>query len=481
MARQKGAAPTRQSTRIRQRDETSGAVLQPPAPAPAAAPAVVQSAGTKKQGRPSKAHGAGGRPQSSRIEKPSSSSSRDHNGNKSKATGRKQVTQSGKGRRPKKRQPAKRPGNNPSARPSEYPGDSLNHDSNNDVPDRPQRIIKRFLRSQLQAGGGLEWAGAQLPTLDNEVHPIWHFDRFTFLQGSTEQQNYEAYAAFLPALRLASLWITEPDFEEFWISLWNPSGRTSRERKGDFQQVRKTGDMHLVAQAQPGIWGTAEQQTERLHKHWDEFIEKSDFEWMFRHLPVPPFAATVDRHGFVIPGEEDIVIGQVATILHEDLLSLSRRPHVRSTNSEKPRFQIFFAVILCRELVQNIYWTHWYSHTASGNIEPSVDSSMLYKFGANEEVPYDVAWEKMMFSGVIHQISPPNIPMAPDGLAIRLNQLEECYEALWMKWINDQFSSSVWRDGVGHRNRKVVAIRRAREPAVVGGRDPFLSPDLDSD
>ena len=99
---------------------------------------------------------------------------------------------------------------------------------------------------------------------------------------------------------------------------------------------------------------------------------------------------------------------------------------------------------------------------------------------------YDVAWENFMFGGIVHQISPPASPMAPEGVAVQIvprisadgEEAEDVFAALSMEWINDQFSSCLWSD-TGRENERapglhVVPRIRAREPAVVGGRNPFL-------
>lgn len=507
MARQQGAPPTRRSSRVQQK-EAAAAAIAPKAPAPA--PATARQRKTSKSARPEETQKTRGRPQSARVSKTVPEPRGGNSSSKSKKTGRKGAGKPTKRGRPNKKPPVIEPsdepgdglGNNPEGEgpndgpndgPSEAPNENSNDDpgddSNNDELADPRGISARFRRADIEAGGGLEFDHAKLPTLTNAVHPIWHFEHFIFPQGSNEQQNYESYAAILPALRLASLWITEPEFEIFWISIINPSdGQVFHETDPDIQDVHMEGAMHLTADTVDASQMEPEERTEALAEYWANHDETSGFWWIFRPLLIPPFAVTVDAQNHQILSGVMPTDDRVATILHDDLLYLNRFPHNNPTTSEQLRIQFFFAVILCRELVQNIYWTRWEEHTDTEDIEPSVGSSMRYKFDDANIVVHDVAWERFMFSGVIHQISPPPSPMAPDGLAVQLNQWsrpmvdqtdDEIFTVLSMAWINDQFSSSVWEAGLGHAPQKSVSHLQAREPAIVGGRDPFLPVTLE--
>lgn len=489
MARQKGVAPTRRSSRVQQKEDARATAVTAPTPA------TIRAGATKKSGKAPKT----GRKQSSGVSKAAPKPRAGNSGKKSRGTGRKGAQQPSKRGRPKKKQPAiepessedpdserddhprERANNGAGEGPDESSSDDLSDPPSHDEPVRPRRITKRFQLADIEAGGGLDCDHAKLSTLSNAVHPIWHFENFVFPLGSDKQQQYENYAAILPALRLASLWITDPQFAPFWISILDPSDDLPEDANAE--DIRSSGPMQLTARPSESILMTEKERTEVLAEQWEAFEQLFVVTWVFRPLTIPPFAVTIDQQSNPIANGKVRIDERVATILHDDLLYLSRSPYNNPTTSEHLRLQFLFAVILCRELVQNIYWSKWYDHTNTDAIEPSADSSMDYQFDIHNIVPHDIAWERFMFSGVIHQISPPDSPMAPNGLAVQLipwihpdvdDTDDVTFAVLSMDWINDQFSSSAWEAGLAHGAHKFVPDLHAWEPAVVGGRDPFL-------
>ena len=71
-----------------------------------------------------------------------------------------------------------------------------------------------------------------MPTLTSDIHPIWAPEKLRFSSTSNKTERAKTYAAISPALRLASLWIAQPQYEEFWTSMWHgqysKSGRFGR-------------------------------------------------------------------------------------------------------------------------------------------------------------------------------------------------------------------------------------------------------------
>ena len=69
-----------------------------------------------------------------------------------------------------------------------------------------------FFAADIIKYGAVDMLGPRLPNLTNEIHPLYQRDAFTGCED-------EVYEQFLPALRLASLWMTQPICFQFWVTL----------------------------------------------------------------------------------------------------------------------------------------------------------------------------------------------------------------------------------------------------------------------
>lgn len=91
------------------------------------------------------------------------------------------------------------------------------------TPKSPTQKLRHgevgFDREELQQFGSLESALAQLPTLKNPVHEIWHKNSFTFFAMHYPRNWDEQYRAMRPAFRLVSRWLTDEVYQTFWSSL----------------------------------------------------------------------------------------------------------------------------------------------------------------------------------------------------------------------------------------------------------------------
>jgi len=88
---------------------------------------------------------------------------------------------------------------------------SLYHGSEDPQDSNPPSLLDYFHHSELLAAGILELSCAKPSNLDNRIHPIFRRKNFCQLHPST-------YEALIPALRLASLLITEVHCLEWWVS-----------------------------------------------------------------------------------------------------------------------------------------------------------------------------------------------------------------------------------------------------------------------
>ena len=95
---------------------------------------------------------------------------------------------------------------------------SLSHDTSSSsrhsqVPKR-LRIPEYFYDSELKVAGILELSCAKPSDLNNPIHPIFYYRNF-------HQLSLPTYETLMPALRLASLLVTEVHCLEWWVFVLN--------------------------------------------------------------------------------------------------------------------------------------------------------------------------------------------------------------------------------------------------------------------
>ena len=351
---------------------------------------------------------------------------------------------------------------------------------NSEVDTSQEVLLDHFTPSALQSAGALEIDGAQLPTLTTGIHPIWQYDHFTWYGELSEQENIELYSAIMPALRLATHWITAAHLEAFWLPLWFP------------RQLDEGGDgdgTHVVAQALPD-------RTEELAGRttaWFEELVKVKLNWQFHPLDfqqdgwatTPPTIKALKSVARTVRVNGDP--GHI-TVIHHDFQWMLRHPDENLSTSEKLRLFFYLAVHLVRELVWHVFLYRWrldHAHSPEppgrSNVEyrsrtprdsppispctitqppndapaaqlpvtlsaitesliarskgpkPPERSKVRYLFDSNgHSDALDSAWEIFMFKGAIWRIipvaGPLPFPRVPYGIAIQVVEV---------KWADD--------------------------------------------
>ncbi|KAK3169708.1 hypothetical protein OEA41_009092 [Lepraria neglecta] len=238
-------------------------------------------------------------------------------------------------------------------------------------------IPQWFTQAALQYAGALEFDGAQLPTLTTGIHPIWQYEHFTWYGGLSEQENIELYAAIMPALRLATHWISAAHLEVFWLPLWFPQP----DDNGD-------GDdgTHVVLQL---TTDRAEALAGRTTAWFEELVQKVRLNWQFHLLnfqkvgwaTTPPninalksMASTIRVNGD--PGH--------ITVFHDDFQWMPRHPHDNPSTPVKLRLLFYLAVHLVRELVWHVFSHKWRLDHPHGP-EPPDRSKVQYQSRSMED------------------------------------------------------------------------------------------------
>lgn len=287
-----------------------------------------------------------------------------------------------------------------------------------------------------------------MPTLTNEIHPIWASRNFTFSKGPSEEHrayNERTYRAISPALRLASRWIEEPEFKEFWHTLC----------LGALSQNKKTGTVSIHGRGPGGVYGetpfhalniarSEESAKEKTAGLMQELAELESLEWRFGPTRLK-YVGLSDTEGQV-------------TTLHDwferDILYDSKPPPDSTrTTSERLRVLFFFAVHLCRELVQQVYHYNW-ARDFKDTPPPRIPQ-LFFDIADGASDHLEVAWDTFMFTGLIVKINPHKYTQVdcPDGMSIALGRRAaewnasaspKTFAAVPMRWLNDLFQDTFW-------------------------------------
>ena len=298
-----------------------------------------------------------------------------------------------------------------------------------------------FNRAELQEANALEWEMIHESNLTNKIHPIWAIEKFRFSDATKTIEPEIAYSAIAPALRLASLWVERPEYENFWYRLW--LGKCDK-RKVMMQIVPNEG-LHSYSLREPLVQDESASSTS-TNLVRNDVLDRFQCEWRFG-----PQAS-----GLWWTMEEGIAgPSGCVTTLHDDFERLAYTYHPETTTSQRLRFYFFFAVNLVRALVQQV--CQFKRREKFGqNVEPIAKGTVFFRNSWGDMIPLEDAWEDEAFRGPISQINAPRDPMAPDSLAtyvhvygpggIRPGRL---YQSLRMDWISHRFSTENWFDKDG--------------------------------
>lgn len=189
------------------------------------------------------------------------------------------------------------------------------------------------------------------------------------------------YEAFAPAFRLASLWITRPEYLPFWRSMLRGKIQASNgEEPTSILQAKSFARKDLMQDLLEIAGGSH-----------------------FRFVPLIGQWAMTYTHG------------EITTDLHDDFFHLSVSIFETATTSEQLRFLFFTAVNLVHELAHREFQDRWATEFPDeGHLPPSEPVIQ------DLDIPHDelgVAWEHYMFGGRIQAINLTPTPGVPDGLA----------------------------------------------------------------
>ena len=314
-----------------------------------------------------------------------------------------------------------------------------------------EAIPLRFTRSALQSAGALELPEAQLPSLTEAVHPIWHYEHFNWYGGLLEQEKIELYAAVVPALRLATHWIEAPYNEAFWLPLWYLQyDENNEDDEGTY----------LVTQLEPDRAKALAGCTVAL---FQDFAARSNLVWQFHPLrweefgwaTTPPDMEALKHIGFTIRANGDP--GHI-TVIHDDFQWLPRHPHRNPSTCVKLRLLFYLATHLVRELVWHVFCHKWRQGHPHGP-EPPDRSKIQYQSKSTQITP-PISPRTMLQrpsnppaaqppTGALKvtevSLDPQNGPEPPERSRVRYQFENDGSDALGAAWEISEFGGAIWR------------------------------------
>ncbi|KAL8982084.1 MAG: hypothetical protein Q9177_005381 [Variospora cf. flavescens] len=302
------------------------------------------------------------------------------------------------------------------------------------------------LTSQLE--DPLEVPGASMPTLANDIHDIWdhaRHDNWTFDSQLRHNQDWRIYEILMPAMRLASLWLTRPEYQAFWTSIVTSPCELDKERNSwNLERVR------AGSSPSPKVQKDLEK---RLREIGKKMIH-------FRFAPLDCTNGLWARTEAISRRNSDSWRGNTfepgyATTLHDDFMyvpwpNASPPAWKEASTSAKLRFLFLLAVQLTGQLAEVLWLDR--SHREREGKDSIVEVSRI----SIDDIEYDTmshAFERVFFGGLVEVVGGQPGPFCLHELALRLFHEETSSSGsgaspLSIHEINARFSSAWWGKGI---------------------------------
>lgn len=303
---------------------------------------------------------------------------------------------------------------------------------NNPVPlANSAKYFKAFVSKDHEICGALTFEEAAMPTLDGDIHDIWdraRHDNWTFGDQQKDGSDWRMYERLTPALRLATLWLTRPEYQIFWHTILY----------GDFTFDEREQSWELVDDA-------SNISTERS-KDMEERLRDLAKKVLFRFEPLPsPSGVFAKSHATPIGNADK----GYETILHEDFMKIPK-PVGRPSQWDaldicgRLRFLFLLAVQLGGQLAE-VLWMERCRRAHDGydarHRFPLILGNVRYRSMSQ-------AFEEVVLGGRVETVN--HLPtLGKDGLALThsmniAGHTEWTTAGLELRGINDRFASEWW-------------------------------------
>ncbi|KAL8765373.1 MAG: hypothetical protein Q9209_007521 [Squamulea sp. 1 TL-2023] len=319
--------------------------------------------------------------------------------------------------------------------------------------------------------GGLEYRHATMPTLTNDIHDIWDharhanwkFDQQVTYEddilytdnGLDHDQEWRIIETLMPAMRLASLWLTRPEYRGFWATvLYAPC--TFDEDEEVWRLAEEAVDMT------PERCNDMEERLRDVATK-NHFIFDRTQKWASTRIVSQDDPLTW-RGTVYAPGYVTILDTRFMDAVWPTDRPENGKRWQENTTSSKLRCLFFFAVNLGKQLAELLWMDRCNRETEGEGLgrKPCIFVHDLAHLDLSH------AFEELVLGGELNVVKNAG-PMCSAGLALRIKEgvvdADAGFEVgiIHMKGIAQHFSAEWWnKPGCGR------ADSTARLPVVVG-------------
>ncbi|KAG7006643.1 hypothetical protein G7Y79_00013g034150 [Physcia stellaris] len=266
-----------------------------------------------------------------------------------------------------------------------------------------------FLAEDVINCGAVQMPGARLPTLKNEIHPLFQRNAFDGCED-------DVYAQFIPALRLASMFMTHPTCSRFWITLaWGERtvDETMTSRMGRLQH-RILKDVEISPEKATKVTDYIRNIANKYRVHFT-FVQRmmaGGIKWAGVTQKVENFSCDVEWSPNQKRDPTDPDLLRIHTRLSSDWYVAAKKLSKLTfpDTAQLLRFSFGFAVLITHEICHAIELAHirtrpdWVPDS-SWNMELQQEIGHEPFFHDNHIPELGYTWEKYIFGGKVWPIN----------------------------------------------------------------------------
>ena len=335
--------------------------------------------------------------------------------------------------------------------------------------EAPQR--HGFLAEDVINYGAIQMSGARHPNLTNQIHPIFHHNAFDGCED-------DVYEQLTPALRLASMFLTQPSCAQFWVTLAYGERLVDQKmtsRMGRLQH-RITNDLKFSIDQATKVTDYIQKIAAKYRVHFT-FVQRmmaDGVKWAGVTQKVENFSCDAEWSPNQKRDPTDPDLLRIHTRLSSDWYVAAKKLSKLKfpDTAQLLRFNFGFAVLITHEICHAIELAHirtrpdWVPDSAwNADLQQEIGHEPFFHDNHIPELGY--TWENYIFGGKIwpindrmdclHGLCITDWPARPSDLWDS-SQIE--YHTIPMTYIEPLFQMKTWEQDLDISNTKLWHIRR---------------------
>ncbi|KAI4152510.1 MAG: hypothetical protein L6R39_001790 [Caloplaca ligustica] len=328
--------------------------------------------------------------------------------------------------------------------------------SNLEHTNEDDHTLKSLHKPNAETVNALEIPEAAMPTLTTDIHDIWdrcRHDNWKFHSQLSHNDDWRIYETLTPAIRLASLWLTRPEFQGFWTAIFY--GPLEPENRGSSHLSTNCSASGTERHSLLHLTGEPVGMTPKLHQDMEKRLRDVARKTHFRFAPLEATKGQWARTETISRRNSDSWRGDTfapgfGTTLHDDFMYIpwpNASPPVwkESSTCVKLRFLFLLAVQLGGQLAELL----WMDRCQREKGEEGLMRRACFSVGNIWYHRMSDAFESLVLGGRLQIINNLPSPLCLDGLAVtaieHVGTAAEV-ELLSMHEISARFSSAWWAE-----------------------------------